>query len=527
MSDALLPAPVEKALDVLPKRAVDWGFRKAMRFGPARERIEAMYDEMLADAADGFRPYRDETTTYARLPEQGVPRAEVLTTIKDLSARERETWESGHVSGAVYHGDPEHIEFLNEVYAATSQANPLHTDIWPSATKYEAEIVAMTAAMMNAPSSPARSGEAGSRDGHPAQTDRRDRERRVVGSVTSGGTESLILAIRTYRDWARETKGITKPEVVLPVSAHSAFDKAEEVLGVKMVRIPVGPDFRGDVAAMSEAITKNTIALVGSAPGFPHGVVDPIVELSELALKHGIGLHVDACLGGFVLPWAEKLGYPVPPFDFRLDGVTSMSADTHKYGYAAKGTSVLLYRGESLRRYQWFINTEWTGGLYLSPTFAGSRPGALSAACWAAMVATGEQGYLDNTKRILEAAKELRAVIDAQPDVRLLGDPLWVLAFASDTVDIYRVMDELHHRGWALNGLQKPASIHLCTTLRHAQPGIADKFAEDLAAAVEKARATPTSSDGMAPMYGMAGSFPVRGAVSSMMRRYLDKVYEL
>lgn len=508
MSDTLLPGPVEKVLDALPKRTVDWGFRQAMKFGPARRQVEAMYDDMLSGVADGMRPYRGETTTYASLPKQGVPRDEVLSTVRDLSERERNTWESGHVSGAVYHGDSEHIEFLNNVYAATSQANPLHTDIWPSATKYESEIVAMTAAMFNAP-----------------ETD--DPDQRVVGSVTSGGTESLILAMRTYRDWARAERGITKPEVVLPVSAHAAFDKAEEVLGIKMVRIPVGPDYRGDVVAMVDAINKNTIALVGSAPGFPHGVVDPIVELSELAKRHGIGLHVDACLGGFVLPWAEKLGAAVQPFDFRLDGVTSMSADTHKYGYAAKGTSVLLYRSDNLRRYQWFINVEWTGGLYLSPTFAGSRPGALSAACWAAMVSTGEDGYLENTATILAAAKELRAVIEAQPDINLLGDPLWVLAFGSDTVDIYRVMDEMHNRGWALNGLQKPASIHLCTTLRHAQPGVAEQFATDLADSVEAARGAASTSEGMAPMYGMAGSFPVRGAISDTMRRYLDKVYEL
>lgn len=521
MSDSPLPAPVERLLDALPKKTVDWGFRTAMRFAPSRRRIEALYDDMLGDVGEGMRPYRGETTTYAALPAEGVPRDQVLETVRSLSTRERAAWESGHVSGAVYHGDPGHIDFLNKVYAETSQANPLHADLWPSATKYEAEIVAMTAAMFNAPQC-ARSGEAGSRDGSPAKP-----ESRVVGTVTSGGTESLILAMRTYRDRARAERGITRPEVVLPVSAHAAFDKAEEVLGIKMVRIPVAADYRGDAAAMAKAINRRTIALVGSAPGFPHGVIDPIVELSELALRHEVGLHVDACLGGFVLPWAERLGAPVAPFDFRLAGVTSMSADTHKYGYAAKGTSVLLYRGERLRRYQWFVNSEWTGGLYLSPTFAGSRPGALSAACWAAMISIGEQGYIENTSLILAAAKELRAVIEAQPGIRLLGDPLWVLAFASDSVDIYRVMDELHNRGWALNGLQKPAAIHLCVTLRHAQPGVADKFAEDLAASVQAARAAPASAEGMAPLYGTAGSFPIRGAIGDVLRRYVDKMYEL
>lgn len=507
MSDSPLPAPIEKALGLLPRRAVDWGFRQAMRVGPARRQVEAMYDDMLAGAGDSLHPYRDDVEAYERLPAQGHAREEILATVRDLAAREHDAWADGRVSGAVYHGDPEHVAFLNEVYAENAHSNPLHADVWPSATKYETEIVAMTAAMLGAPA-------------------KADPEGRVVGSVTSGGTESLILAMRAYRDWARETKGIKKPEVVLPVSAHAAFDKAEELLGIKMVRIGVGSDYAADPEAMERAIGRNTIALVGSAPGFPHGVIDPIARLSAIAQQRGIGLHVDACLGGFVLPWAERLGAPVAPFDFRLEGVTSMSADTHKYGYAPKGTSVVMYRGAALRRFQWFINTEWTGGLYLSPTIAGSRPGALSAACWAALLSVGEQGYLENTRSILDAANRFRAVIKAQPGLHMVGESLFVLAFGSGEVDIYRVMDELHARGWSLNGLQKPAAIHLCVTLRHCTPGLDEAFAADLAAAVDAARAHPTSGDGMAPIYGTAGSFPVRGAVSEVMRRYLDKLYE-
>jgi glutamate/tyrosine decarboxylase-like PLP-dependent enzyme len=256
-------------------------------------------------------------------------------------------------------------------------------------------------------------------------------------------------------------------------------------------------------------------------------VIDPIERLSEIALERNLGLHVDACLGGFVLPWAEKLGYPVPRFDFRLPGVTSMSADTHKYGYAAKGTSVVLYRGKRLRRYQYFVVTDWSGGLYFSPTFAGSRPGALSAACWAAMVSTGEQGYLDATRKILQTAARIRTGIEKIPELEVLGDPLWVIAFSARSFDVYRLLDAMSARGWSLNGLQRPASIHLAVTLRHTAPGVADRFLEDLRASVDDVKSSPPSKGGLAPVYGMAGSFPVRGAIAELLRRYLDRLYEV
>ena len=224
--------------------------------------------------------------------------------MEDFYAREEHKWRDGYVSGAVYHGEQEHIDFQNQVYAINSQTNPLHFDVWPSGVKFEAEIVSMTANMLNADKA----------------------EDEIVGTVTSGGTESILLAMKTYRDRARAEKGITEPEMIVPITAHAAFDKASQYFDIKMIRVPVGEDFRADVKATEAAITANTAVIVGSAPPFPHGIIDPIEELSELARAQGIGFHTDACLGGFVLPWAEKLGYPVPPFDFRLPGVTSMSA---------------------------------------------------------------------------------------------------------------------------------------------------------------------------------------------------------
>ncbi|MCH9682374.1 MAG: aminotransferase class V-fold PLP-dependent enzyme [Deltaproteobacteria bacterium] len=463
---------------------------------------------MLEDMRHSAKPYRDRLPRNTQLPGQGRDRAEILAEVEMLQAEESSRWRDGFVSGAVYHGDDAHIDFLNQVYARCSQSNPLHADLWPSVVKYEAEIVAMTGAMLG-------SAHVGGDD-------------EVCGAVSSGGTESIMLAMKTYRDQARQERGIKQPQMVVPTTAHAAFDKASRYFGIEMIKVPVGSDYRADVAATKRAIGRNTVVVVGSAPSFPHGVIDPIEELSQLAHRRGVGFHTDACLGGFVLPWARELGYHVPQFDFQLPGVTSISADTHKYGYAAKGTSVVLYRSPELRRHQWYTTTDWPGGLYLSPTFAGSRPGALSAACWAAMMSMGADGYRDATRRILETAASIRAGIEGISELRVLGDPLWVIAFASeDGLDIYRVMDRLTHRGWSLNGLHRPACIHICVTLRHAEPGVAERFVADLREAVDHVKSQPATEGGMAPIYGLAGTLPVRGAISDVLARYLDVLYEV
>jgi len=491
-------------LEKLPPRLTARLEKRLTAIPAVRQKMEAEYESMLAGLEESLKPYRDDFPTFRRLPPQGRRREVILAEMEVLKAKEEARWREGFASGAVYHGDTAHIEFLNRVYALHSQSNPLHADLWPSAAKFEAEIVAMTAAMLGA-----------------------DEGDDIRGTVTSGGTESILLAMKTYRDRARAERGITRPEMVVPVTAHAAFDKAAEYFGIKMVHIPVDDAFRADVNAARRAITRNTVVLVGSAPSFPHGIVDPIAELSALARERGIGFHTDACLGGFILPWAEKLGYPVPPFDFRLPGVTSISADTHKYGYAAKGTSVVLYRGQKLRRYQYFTITDWPGGMYFSPTFAGSRPGALSAACWAAMVSMGEAGYTEATRRILETAAVIRQGIEAIPGLRVLGDPLWVIAFAADGLDIYRVLEEMTHRGWSLNGLHRPPCVHLCVTLRHTRPGVAERFLDDLRASVAHVRAHPEEKGELAPIYGMAATIPLRGLVGEMLKRYIDLLYRV
>ncbi len=306
--------------------------------------LEHEYERILEGIGETIKPYAETFDQNSVIPREGVARADILDTMQQMADKETPHWQEGYVSGAVYHGEREHIDFLNRVYAMHSQTNPLHADIWPSINKYESEVIAMTVSMLN---------------GDPE----------CCGTLTSGGTESIMLAMKTYRDRARAEKGIKKPEMIVPVTAHAAFDKAAQYFGIKKITVGLDQQLRADQKAVKRAITRNTIVIVGSAPNFPHGIIDPIESLSELAQRKGIGFHVDACLGGFVLPWAERLGRTVPLWDFRLPGVTSISVDTHKYGYAPKGSSVVLYRSRELRHYQYYVVTDWPGGMYFSPTF--------------------------------------------------------------------------------------------------------------------------------------------------------------
>ncbi|MBN8219916.1 MAG: aminotransferase class V-fold PLP-dependent enzyme [Spirochaetes bacterium] len=476
--------------------------------GIVRDQIDAQAKEVLETVAKDMKPYRDKYETHARLPKDGVPREEVLKELKEMQNLEQKKWSEGYVSGAVYHGNEDHIEYMNTAYTLHSQSNPLHTDLWPSASKFEAEIISMTAGMLS--------------EGAPESV-----REGICGSVSSGGTESILLAMKTYRDMAFEQRGVRNPEMVLPTTAHVAFHKAAQYFKIKMRLVPFDGTFRADMNEVRKAINHNTVVVIGSAPAFPHGIVDPIEEMSNLALQKNIPFHTDACLGGYILPWAKKLGYNVPKFDFSLPGVTSISVDTHKYGYAAKGTSVILYRNAKIRHHQFFTSTNWPGGMYFSPTFAGSRAGGLSAACWAALVSIGEKGYLEAAKKILKAADYVKAEIQKIPELKLLGDPLYVIAFASDTIDIYKVMEQMTHKGYSLNGLHRPACVHIALTLRHAEPGVPERFIEDLKTAVAYVKANPSEKGSSAPIYGMAASLPVRSVVGDLLKTYMDAYYKV
>ncbi|MFU8772312.1 MAG: aminotransferase class V-fold PLP-dependent enzyme [Anaerolineales bacterium] len=502
---------ISTRLKWLKPAQLGWLERQLRKLPIVQSQISREYDGIMESLERTLKPYKNRFPTNRNLPSKAWEREEILDEIKAINSVEESRWKDGYVSGAVYHGDDDHIAFLNQVYALNSQSNPLHVDIWPGTAKYESEIVSMTANML----------------GTDDTAKEQDPSNQICGTVTSGGTESILLAMKTYRDWARQVKGVHKPEMIVPVTAHAAFEKAARYFNIKMVSIPVDANFRADVNAVRNAINRRTIVIAGSAPSFPHGTIDPISELSEIAYEHKIGFHTDACLGGFILPWAEQLGYNVPAFDFRLPGVTSISVDTHKYGYAAKGTSVILYRGSELRQHQYFTAVDWPGGLYFSPTFAGSRPGGLSATCWAAMLSIGKEGYLHATSKILETGALIRQGIEAISGLKVLGDPLWVIAFTSHEFDIYRVFDYMASKNWSLNGLHKPPALHICVTLRHTKSGVAEKFLQDLRSAVSHVQENPQEETGMAPIYGMAATLPFRGVVSDLLKGYIDLIYKV
>ncbi|XP_042062092.1 sphingosine-1-phosphate lyase-like [Salvia splendens] len=436
------------------------------------------------------------------LPMAGLG-GEVIDKMKDEKLKDV-AWQ-GKCSGTVYIAGSEqegHFSLINEACSMFAHTNPLHLDVFQSVVKFESEVVAMAAALL------------GSKE--------KSSGGQICGNMTSGGTESILMAVKSSRDYMKTKKGITNPEMIIPVSAHSAYDKAARYFKIKLWRVPVDQDFKADVKAIKRHINRNTIMIVGSAPGFPHGIIDPIEELGELAYTYGICLHVDLCLGGFVLPFARKLGYPLPPFDFCVRGVTSISVDVHKYGLAPKGTSVVLYRDHDIRKHQFVAVTEWTGGLYVSPTIAGSRPGALIAGAWAAMMSLGLEGYLENTRKIMEASKRLEEGVRQIPELFVVGRPdMTLVAFGSNSIDIFEVNDIMSSKGWHLNALQRPNSIHICVTLQHVN--VINDFIKDLADSVQTVKANPgPMKGGLAPIYGAAGKMPDRGMVQDLLVDFMD-----
>ncbi|HYM67825.1 MAG TPA: aspartate aminotransferase family protein [Patescibacteria group bacterium] len=457
-----------------------------------------------------FYPYRGRFRTYERLEPQGRDHQDILTELATMAAEEDRIADQGRVSGSIYHGGHDHYAFLTEAFRLFAHSNVLQRDMYPSATKLEAEIVAMTASMLH--------GDAVA-EHHPGE--------HACGVLTFGGTESLINPMLVYRERGRVEKGISGPEVIIPVTAHVALDKAAHLLGIKLVKAPLRDDWRADVEWVRNHITKNTVAIVGSAPNYAHGVIDPIEELAAIADEHDLGMHVDGCLGGWILPWGERLGYPIPRFDFRIPGVTSISADTHKYGYALKGTSVLLYRNSSLRKYQYFNYTDWPGGVYLSPGLSGSRSGGLVAAAWAAMVSLGERGYLEIAKRIFETAATMRAGIDAIPELEVIGEPTFLVAFRAPDLNVYHVNDHLIARGWRLNALQFPPALHFCVTRPNTAPEVAEAFLDDLKDAVEYAKHPARAEPKSGALYGLGGTESGNEVLNMLFTAALDAMYEV
>lgn len=375
--------------------------------------------------------------TRKQFPEKGTDGSSLISEMKSIKTKDA-AWLKGKMFGYIYYPGDKTAQVVQEAYQLFTSENALNPSLFISLKKFESEAVQMMADLLHA--SP-----------------------EAAGSFTTGGTESILLAVKTARDKARaDHPEIKNPVILVPESGHPAFDKAAHYLNVKIHHTPVREDKRADVETMNKAITENTILLVASAPCFPHGVIDPIADIGKIALEHNIPLHVDACMGGMILPFAEKLGYPIPLFDFRVPGVTSISADIHKYGYSPKGASVIIYINREFRRHQFFAYTDWSGGLYGSPTMMGTRCGGPIAGAWAALVYNGLEGYMAMTREVMEAAKRIQQGINAIPGLHVVSNPdMSVFAFTSDKYNIFQIGDRLSARGWTLDRIQFPGSLHL------------------------------------------------------------------
>ncbi|XP_077469697.1 sphingosine-1-phosphate lyase 1 isoform X2 [Stigmatopora argus] len=464
--------------------------------------IQSQLNKALDDMSASLCTLKNGMSYTKRLPSRGLSQKQVLEKISEYQTLNEVKWQSGCVSGAVYWGDDALTKLLVKVYGDFAWSNPLHPDIFPGVRKMEAEVVRMACTLFN---------------GGPNS----------CGTVTSGGTESILMACKAYRDMAYE-RGVKYPEILAPVSVHAAFDKAAHYFGMKLVHVPLNKStMQVDVKAMKRAINKNTAMLVCSAPQFPHGIIDPIEEVAKLAVRYRLPLHVDACLGGFLIVFMAKAGHPLAPFDFRVNGVTSISADTHKYGYAPKGSSVVLYSDKKYRHYQYFVAPDWQGGIYASPSIAGSRPGGIVAACWATMMHMGENGYVEATRKIITVARKIKTEVRKMEGVFVFGNPeISVVAIGSNDFDIFRLSNALTSKGWNLNTLQYPSSIHICCTVLHTQPGVVERFVSDVREQVAIIMKKPKEkTTGMGAIYGMAQSIPDRSMVTEISRGFLDCLY--
>ena len=397
------------------------------------------------------------------IPATGISHEQVMTEMDD-AAQNDVAWRDGRLGLYVHFGGEDVLAVAKDAYMRFFSENALGPTAFPSLAKFEREVVGWTANLLNAPSE-------------------------ATGNISSGGSESIFLAMKSIRDWARaHNRGGACPQMIAPYSAHPAFSKAAHMLGMEVKRVALRDDLRVDTDAMAAALSDRTVAIMGSSPGFPHGVVDPITDIAEIAVAHDLWMHVDACVGGFVLPFARRLQYPVPDFDFAVAGVRSMSADLHKYGFAAKGASTVLYRSPEEYQFQIFEFDDWPRGRYAPPTLPGSRPGGAVAAAWAVMRYLGVSGYTRIVREIMGVRDAIVDGVNGIDELYVLSDPEGpIIAYSSDVLDIFAVGEALGDRGWFVTKGAEPPCIHMGMLTAIHVPVVGD-YLRDLNAAVDEVR---------------------------------------
>ena len=405
------------------------------------------------------------------IPATGLSAQSIITSFDEMSAHDVQ-WRDGKAFSLAYNAGPEVLAVAEEAYRRFSGANALNTAAFPSLRQMQGEVIEMAGMWLGSPAT-------------------------AAGYFTSGGTESILMAVKAARDQFRTEASITHPNIVLPTSAHAAFDKAAAYFGVELRRVDVLPTWRADVAAMSERTDKNTIMIVGSAPQYPQGVIDDIPALAALAQRQNINCHVDACMGGVSLAYLGKLGHQIPPWNLQIDGVTSISVDLHKFGYTSKGASVIMYADKRLRSYQGFFTDQWLGGVYASSGMLGTKSGGAIAAAWAVMHFLGDDGYLGLTQSARVATEKLGHHISGHPHLSLLAQPdallLSFIANDPQRLNVYAVADEMWKRGWYIDRQEPPQSLHCTVNAVH--ESVIDAMLIDLDACILSVLDTGKSGD--------------------------------
>ena len=405
------------------------------------------------------------------LPPKGIPAPQVLDELESLRADDVD-WRNGKVFSLAYYAGPQAIAVAEDAYRRFSGENALSTDAFPSLRIMQQDVLSMVGPWLGA-------------------------HKDSAGFMTSGGTESILMVVKAARDQFAQTRGVTTPNIVLPTSAHAAFEKACHYFGVESRRSAVGQDWRADIAAMERLIDDNTVMLVASAPQYPQGVVDDVTGIAALASSRGINCHVDACMGGVTLAYLVKLGLPIRAWNLSVPGVTSISVDLHKYGYTSKGASVVMYSSKSLRAHQGFFTDNWLGGMYASSGMLGTKSGGSIASAWAVLRHLGDDGYTALVRQTRNATEQLANHIVAHPHLvlRAYPDSTLICFRAADpsVLNVFAVADELRIRGWYVDRQTPPDSLHCTVNAIHHDK--IDAFVVDLDASIELVLSTRLSGD--------------------------------
>lgn len=467
-----------------------------------------------------------------KFPEQGKPISSLLHDLEQLK-KDDLRWREGKAFSYIYYASPDIIEALSKAYTTYFSENALNPSAFPSLSKMQSEVISMCKELFHA-------------------------DDNASGIMTSGGTESILMAVKAAKEFAKKNRKVDKPEVIMPVSAHPAFNKACDYFDIDLKIVPVGNDFRVDPSSYEPVISENTILLVASAPSYPQGVVDPISDIGQIALKHNLPFHVDACVGGFVLPFLKKEDQVA--FDFSVPGVSSISADIHKYGFASKGSSVVLYRDNDMRKAQFYVYTGWPGGIYASPSIMGTRPGGAIAVAWTVFHLLGRKGYEQLVEKMMQTAKDFQLFLNSYDGIHVLAEPdISIFSIKGEGLNIYELGDEMHSLGWQMDRQQDPASLHLSISPIHAE--VFEKFKKDFDTAYKLAtkrsmvklknklqvtatkgmskllskkalskvqkfavQQSDTSNPRSAALYGMIGDLKGTGTLDEMIVEFLDKM---